>query len=274
MVSCRAALPRVLTTGDTPWHPLGPPAVPRADFGTFGNKRARPAERGGAAGGRVAPQEGLRFVDEEAFLLRRRGLHGEDGRPGGLGAGAGHRAEPAGAHRQCQSVRFQLWEEEKEGKLGGMLRNGLTLKNRPQPTLGKQSPRSGGLLLPEDLLTLAPEVTLGRISSWHLAHQHLTGRRGLFARAGSAGTRGNGFKLKEGRFRSDARKKFFIIRMVSPWPRLPREAVAAPSLAVFKARLDGALSNLVWWKVSLLMAGGLDWMISKFPSNPSYSVTL
>ena len=41
------------------------------------------------------------------------------------------------------------------------------------------------------------------------------------------------------------------------WHRLPREAVAAPSLAVFKARLDGALSTLVWWKVSLLMAGGL-----------------
>jgi len=45
---------------------------------------------------------------------------------------------------------------------------------------------------------------------------------------------------------------------VKPWPRLPREAVAAPSLAVFKARLDGALSNLVWWKVSLPMAGELE----------------
>ena len=44
--------------------------------------------------------------------------------------------------------------------------------------------------------------------------------------------------------------------MVRHWSRLPREAVAAPSLAVFKARLDGALSNLVWWKVSL--AGGLE----------------
>jgi len=47
------------------------------------------------------------------------------------------------------------------------------------------------------------------------------------------------------------------MRMVSHWPRLPREAVDAPSLAVFKARLDRALSNLVWWKMSLLMAGGL-----------------
>jgi len=40
------------------------------------------------------------------------------------------------------------------------------------------------------------------------------------------------------------------------WNKLPREAVAAPSLEVFKARLDGALSNLVWWKVSLPMAQG------------------
>ena len=48
------------------------------------------------------------------------------------------------------------------------------------------------------------------------------------------------------------------MRVVRPWHRLPREAVACPSLAVFKARLDGALSNLVWWKVSLPMAEGLE----------------
>jgi len=71
-------------------------------------------------------------------------------------------------------------------------------------------------------------------------------------------TRGNGSKLKEGRFRLDIRKKLFPVRVVKRWPRLPREAVAAPSLAGFKARLDGALSNLVWWKMSLLMAGKLE----------------
>jgi len=32
--------------------------------------------------------------------------------------------------------------------------------------------------------------------------------------------------------------------------------VDAPSLAVLKARLDEAVSNLGWWKVSLSMAGG------------------
>ena len=79
---------------------------------------------------------------------------------------------------------------------------------------------------------------------------------GLFTRVCSDTTRRNGSKLKEGRFRSDIRKKFFTMRVVKHWPRLPREAVGAPSLAVFKARLDGALSTLVWWKMSLLMAEG------------------
>jgi len=70
------------------------------------------------------------------------------------------------------------------------------------------------------------------------------GGEGLFTRASSDRTRSNGFKLKEGRFRLDIRKKFFAMGVVRPWNRLPREAVAAPSLAVLKARLDGALSNL------------------------------
>jgi len=48
------------------------------------------------------------------------------------------------------------------------------------------------------------------------------------------------------------------MRAVKHWPRLPREAVAAPSLAVLKARLDGALSTLGWWKMALPMAGGLE----------------
>ncbi|KFQ99819.1 hypothetical protein Y956_00546, partial [Nipponia nippon] len=55
----------------------------------------------------------------------------------------------------------------------------------------------------------------------------------------------NGFKLKEGRFRLDIRKKFFTMRVVRHWNRLSREVVDAPSLEVLKARLDGALSNLV-----------------------------
>ncbi|KFO72883.1 hypothetical protein N303_04106, partial [Cuculus canorus] len=55
----------------------------------------------------------------------------------------------------------------------------------------------------------------------------------------------NGFKLEGGRFKLDIRKKFLTLRVVRHWHRLPREVVAAPSLKVFKARLDGALGSLV-----------------------------
>jgi len=55
--------------------------------------------------------------------------------------------------------------------------------------------------------------------------------------------RGNGFKVKKKRFRLDVR--FFNVRLVRCWDRLPREAVDAPSPELFEARLDGALGTLI-----------------------------
>jgi len=78
----------------------------------------------------------------------------------------------------------------------------------------------------------------------------------LCSRACCDRTRGNCFKVKEGRFRLDIAKKFFTMRVVWPWHRLPRDVFDAPSLETFKARLDGALSNLVQLKMPLLTAGG------------------
>ncbi|GAB0185706.1 triadin [Grus japonensis] len=68
---------------------------------------------------------------------------------------------------------------------------------------------------------------------------------GLFTRASHDRTRGNGFKLKEGIFSLDTRKKFFPVRVVRHWNRFSREVVDAPSMEVFKARLDEVLGNLV-----------------------------
>jgi len=56
---------------------------------------------------------------------------------------------------------------------------------------------------------------------------------------------GNGFKLEEGRFRLDIRKKFFTERVVRRWNRLLREVLDAPSLETFKTRLDEVLSNFL-----------------------------
>jgi len=67
----------------------------------------------------------------------------------------------------------------------------------------------------------------------------------LFIRACSDRTRGYGFRLKEGRLRLDIRETFFAMRVTRYWHSLPREVVDASSLEKFKARLDGALSNLI-----------------------------
>jgi len=79
----------------------------------------------------------------------------------------------------------------------------------------------------------------------YLKRAHRKGGENIFSRACCNRTRRNGFKLREGTFRLDIRKKFLTMRVVKHWNRLPREVVEAPSLETFKARLDRALSNLV-----------------------------
>ncbi len=58
-------------------------------------------------------------------------------------------------------------------------------------------------------------------------------------------TRENGFKLKEESFRLVTGTKYFPQRIARPWHRLPKQTVDVPSLAAFKASLDGALGSLI-----------------------------
>ena len=94
----------------------------------------------------------------------------------------------------------------------------------------------------------------------------------LVMRVNSDRTRGNGFKLGQGRFRLNIRKKFFTQRLVTHWNRLPKKVVDAPSLEAFKARLDVALGSLVLWLATLNIAGGLklDDHCGLFQTRPFY----
>ena len=62
--------------------------------------------------------------------------------------------------------------------------------------------------------------------------------------------------------------------MVTHWNRLPKEVVNAPSLEAFKATLDVALDSLVWWLVTLHIAGGWNEMIIVVLFNPGHSMIL
>lgn len=65
------------------------------------------------------------------------------------------------------------------------------------------------------------------------AFQYLKGAnkksgKGLFTTACRDRSRRNGIKLQENRFRLDIRRKFFAIKVVRHWHRLPPEVVDFP----------------------------------------------
>ncbi|PKU40357.1 hypothetical protein llap_9343 [Limosa lapponica baueri] len=135
--------------------------------------------------------------------------------------------------------------------------------------------RTGGLehLCYEDklrelgLFSLEKRRLQGDLVGQYLKVIYKKAGEGLFTRQCSNRMRGNSFKLKEGRFRLDIRKKFFTVRVVRHWNRLPREAADAPSLEVFKTRLDGALGGVP-------AHGRGVGMIFKVPSNLNHSMIL
>ena len=104
--------------------------------------------------------------------------------------------------------------------------------------------------------TKAPSMCSNKWSHWNkcneLGHKKKSltlfrepiNRRGVNSLIDNSRIRGNSFKLKEGRFRLDIGEILYH-KSGEVLEQLPREAADAPSLGVFKARLDGPLDSLV-----------------------------
>lgn len=69
-------------------------------------------------------------------------------------------------------------------------------------------------------------------------------KQDLFDLDTSSVTRGHKYKLTKHRWNSSLRQQFFTFRVVDKWNMLPASVVEAPTLQVFKNRLDGAWSHL------------------------------
>jgi len=98
-----------------------------------------------------------------------------------------------------------------------------------------------------ELGPFSPEKTLRRSYSSLPVHEGglQENWERLFIKADSDRERGNGIMLNKGTFSLGIRKKVFTVRVVRHGNRLAIEVVNAQSLEAFKARLDGAFSNLV-----------------------------
>jgi len=80
----------------------------------------------------------------------------------------------------------------------------------------------------------------------------------LFSLGPSDSTRGNGSKLRQGRFRLEIRKHFFTERWSNPGRGFPERVVEAPSPQVFQRHLDNALHNMLELLVSPEVVRQLD----------------
>jgi len=93
----------------------------------------------------------------------------------------------------------------------------------------------------------------------------------LLTQSGSDRTRGNDYKLKEGKFRLDIRQKILTQRAVMPWHSCP-EKLWCPNPGGAQGHAGWALGSLSWWvATSPLQEFGTGWPLSPFKPKPLYN---
>ena len=114
------------------------------------------------------------------------------------------------------------------------------------------------LSYPSRLLQLKLYSVQGRllradlVKVWKAFNSELdVGLSEIFERISHAATRGHRYKLSVPRCRTELRRRFFSVRVVSVWNGLPGEVVGAGSLETFKAKLDEAVGDMFYRVMSL-----------------------
>lgn len=113
------------------------------------------------------------------------------------------------------------------------------------------------------------------VAFWHLKGDYKQEVDWLFTLSDSDGTKGNGFKLKEGRFRLDVSKKLFTMKLVRHWNMLLEE-VDSPSLERSTPGWTGHWDLKVTLPMTGVGGGGGDQNYTTFKvlSNPKPSVMI